>query len=238
MSTEGNGKPIMTGGNGEVFPAYYNTAPDGLQYTMVDDEYLEAYYESFKPQVSGHATLDGAGLIPIAGGFADLVNGVWYYAEGDKLNATISMGAVLPIAEYGSFVAKYGDEAAAAIKWVDEALEGTSKVFGSREAEVLLDGVSGITGSNRDRLLSVVQNGDLKSIVNELYRPGATLGDGGTASALAQEFYEGSSKHLQKAKDRLRQLNNLAESGNLGLNDLDIVDALRMDLENSIKLFD
>ncbi len=69
-------------------------------------------------------------------------------------------------------------------------------------------------------------------------RPGVRLGDSGIAPALAQEFYEGSSKHLQMAKDRLRQLNNLAESGNLWLNDLDIVDASRMDLENSIKLFD
>lgn len=36
-------------------------------------------------------------------------------------------------------------------------------------------------------------------------RPGVRLGDSGIAPTLAQEFYEGSSKHLQKAKDRLRR---------------------------------
>lgn len=95
-----------------------------------------------------------------------------------------------------------------------------------------------LAGSNRDKLLSVVQNKKLSNIVNELYRPGAKYGDGGTATKLMQEFYEGSTKHLNKAKSRLNELNKLANSGNLGLNDLYIVDALRMDLENAIKLFD
>ncbi|WP_246316927.1 hypothetical protein [Paenibacillus agri] len=94
-----------------------------------------------------------------------------------------------------------------------------------------------LTGSTREKLLSAVQNGDLRKIVNELYRPGATVGDGGTASVLRKEFYEGSSTHLQKAKDRVKQLNDLAKSGKLGLNDLDILDALRDDLGNAIRLF-
>ncbi|MGO4549442.1 hypothetical protein AB4Z29_32255, partial [Paenibacillus sp. 2TAB23] len=93
------------------------------------------------------------------------------------------------------------------------------------------------TGSTRDRLLSAVQNKELSKIVDQLYRPGATFGDGGTASILTKEFYEGSSTHLLKAKQRLSQLNNLAKSGKLGLNDLDILDALRDDLENAISLF-
>ncbi|ULO05663.1 hypothetical protein H1230_21675 [Paenibacillus sp. 19GGS1-52] len=59
----------------------------------------------------------------------------------------------------------------------------------------------------------------------------------GISSILTTEFYEGSSKHLQKAQNRLSELNNLAKSGKLGLNDLDIVDALRDDLEKAIRLF-
>ena len=113
----------------------------------------------------------------------------------------------------------------------------TGKLTGSREVELVLDNMPELTGTNREKLLSIVQDSDLSSIVNELYRPGTNIGDGGTASALAYEFHRGSSRHLQKAKDRLRQLNNLANSGKLSLSDLDIVDALRMDLENSIKLF-
>lgn len=116
--------------------------------------------------------------------------------------------------------------------------KGTRHLGRSSEVELLLDTMPELAGSNRDKLLSVVQNKKLSSIVNELYRPGAKFGDGGTATKLMQEFYEGSTKHLNKAKSRLNELNKLANSGDLGLNDLDIVDALRMDLENAIKLFD
>lgn len=98
--------------------------------------------------------------------------------------------------------------------------------------------MSELTGTNREKLLSYVQDDGLHSIINELYRPGAIAGDGGTATKLMQEFYEGSSKHLQKANERLKQLNNLVQTGNLGLNDLDIAEALITDLENAIKLFD
>lgn len=94
-----------------------------------------------------------------------------------------------------------------------------------------------LTGNTRDKLLSTVQNSDLSKIVNELYRPGATVGDGGTASILVQEFSSGTSKHLIKAIERVKQLKSLATSGKLGLNDLDVVDALINDLEYAISLF-
>ncbi|WP_379143213.1 polymorphic toxin-type HINT domain-containing protein, partial [Paenibacillus sp. sgz500992] len=101
----------------------------------------------------------------------------------------------------------------------------------------LLGKMSEFTGSTREKLLSAVQNGDLRSIVNELYRPGGKVGDGGTAAILTQEFYDGTSTHLLKAQQRLKQLNDLAKFGKLGLNDLDIVDALTDDLEKAIRLF-
>ncbi|NTU18777.1 hypothetical protein HPY28_00390 [Brevibacillus sp. HB1.2] len=101
----------------------------------------------------------------------------------------------------------------------------------------LLEKMPEFTGSTREKLLSAVENIELRNIVNELYRPGATEGDGGTAYILTKEFYEGSSKHLQKAKDRVKQLNELGKSGKLGLNDLDILDALTDDLEDAIRLF-
>lgn len=94
-----------------------------------------------------------------------------------------------------------------------------------------------LTGTPREKLLSTVQDSELTKIVNELYRPGATVGDGGTASILVEEFYNGSSKHLIKATERLKQLKSLSTSGKLGLNDLDAVDALINDLESAINLF-
>ena len=51
------------------------------------------------------------------------------------------------------------------------------------------------------------------------------------------EFYEGSSRHLPKAKERLVGINRIIDSGKLGLNDLDIAEALRDDLEYAIDLF-
>ena len=71
-----------------------------------------------------------------------------------------------------------------------------------------------------------------------MYRPGASVGDGGTADRLIAEFYEGNSRHLPKAKERLNGINRIINSGNLGLNDSDLAEALRDDLENAIKLFE
>ena len=101
----------------------------------------------------------------------------------------------------------------------------------------MLNNRAELTGTTREKLLSTVQDSELSKIVNELYRPGATVGDGGTASILVAEFNNGSSKHLIKATERLTQLKNLSTSRKLGLNDLDIVDGLINDLESAIKLF-
>lgn len=117
---------------------------------------------------------------------------------------------------------------------VRNALESGS---GSDSIQQLLGNRPELTGNTRDKLLSTVQNSDLSKIVNELYRPGATVGDGGTASILVQEFNSGTSKHLIKATERVKQLKSLSTSGKLGLNDLDVVDALISDLEYAISLF-
>ena len=101
----------------------------------------------------------------------------------------------------------------------------------------LLDGRPELTGSTRDKLLATVQDQELSKIVDELYRPGATVGDGGTAAILVEEYSKGSSKHLLKATERLTQLEKLAGSGKLGLNDLDVVEALMDDLESAINLY-
>lgn len=95
-----------------------------------------------------------------------------------------------------------------------------------------------LTGTNREKLLSIVQDPALERFVDQVYRPGASVGDGGTADKLIAEFYEGNSRHLPKAKERLNGINKIIDSGNLGLNDLDLAEALRDDLENAIKLFE
>ena len=127
---------------------------------------------------------------------------------------------------------------------VTEGVEGGNKVSenysgkSSSNISQLLADRPELSGTNREKLLSMVQNNKLATYINEVYRPGASIGDGGTADALISEFYEGNSRHLIKAKGRLNEINKMINSGTLGLNDLDIAEALRDDLEYVIKLFD
>lgn len=44
----------------------------------------------------GHTILDGAGFLPVVGAAADVVNGVWYAAEGKETDAAFSFGAAVP----------------------------------------------------------------------------------------------------------------------------------------------
>lgn len=64
----------------------------------------------------------------------------------------------------------------------------------------LLENRPELTGTNREKLLSMVQDTKLAAYINEVYRPGASVGDGGTADKLIMEFYEGSSVICQKLK--------------------------------------
>ena len=124
-------------------------------------------------------------------------------------------------------------KAGSEIKKITETSYGES----SGNISELLENRPELTGTNREKLLSMVQDTKLAAYINEVYRPGASVGDGGTADKLIMEFYEGSSRHLPKAKERLVGINRIIDSGKLGLNDLDIAEALRDDLEYAIDLF-
>ena len=94
-----------------------------------------------------------------------------------------------------------------------------------------------LTGTTKEKLLSQAGDVDLRKEINELYRDNAVIGDGGTADVLREEFEKGTSKHLQKAQERLRNLNKIISNNNLDLEDLDIAEALIDDLESAISLF-
>ena len=131
---------------------------------------------------------------------------------------------------------KVGYEDVWDLRNVGDALESS---YGESSGNIseLLENRPELTGTNREKLLSMVQDTKLAAYINEVYRPGASVGDGGTADKLIMEFYEGSSRHLPKAKERLVGINRIIDSGKLGLNDLDIAEALRDDLEYAIDLF-
>jgi RHS repeat-associated protein len=61
---------------------------------------------------SAHLSLELAGLIPLAGEAADLINCAWYEAEGDHLAAGLSCGAALPFLGWAAAGAKLGKRTA------------------------------------------------------------------------------------------------------------------------------
>ncbi len=71
--------------------------------------------------------------------------------------------------------------------------------------------------TERERLLSKMKTEKGKSIINELYRPTASIGDGGTADALIHEadvgVKPGDTSHYQKAMDRAKEINNSIARG-------------------------
>ncbi len=73
------------------------------------------------------------------------------------------------------------------------------------------------TNSQRGKLLSKMKTGKGKRIINELYRPTASIGDGGTADALIHEadtgVKPGDTSHYQKATDRAKEINNSIARG-------------------------
>lgn len=76
----------------------------------------------------GHGALDVAGLIPGVGEAADLANAAWYAAEGDYLNAGLSLVSVIPvvgdvIGKGGKLATKLGPDAAAKVLATLEKLD-------------------------------------------------------------------------------------------------------------------
>jgi len=56
---------------------------------------------------SGHLTLDCVGLVPALGELADGINAVWYFAEGDYVNGSLSTAAMVPFFGFTSTTAKW-----------------------------------------------------------------------------------------------------------------------------------
>ena len=162
-----------------------------------------------------------------------------YIFDTKQMAVDFSIGALIGIIVPGAVARKVASNEAKNPVLDETRNSHINGNYGSPDkVDNLLSGRPELSGSSRDKLLTTVQNSELRKIVNELYRPGASVGDGGTAAILVEEFNNGSSTHLIKAIERLKQLRNLASSGKLGFNDLDVVEALIDDLEYAVSLFD
>lgn len=91
----------------------------------------------------------------------------------------------------------------------------------------------------REALQSTIEDQKLKNHAEQLYKPGATVGDGGTAAAVFQETETGEPVngrfHATKADNHSRGLGKL-DSDSAGLNptDREIAIDLKEDLDNAL----
>jgi RHS repeat-associated protein len=83
----------------------------------------------------GHAALDVVGLVPVVGEVADVANGVWYAAEGNYVDAALSMASAIPLAGYGATAVKavrYGDRVIDAVDTANDVRRAADRVNDAR----------------------------------------------------------------------------------------------------------
>lgn len=92
--------------------------------------------------------------------------------------------------------------------------------------------------SKSTKLLNKVSNSKLKNTIKEMYRPGAKIGDGGLADAIRHEVKTGNlvggKSHIQKGKERLKNLENISKRESLTKQERKIVEDLIKDLKNAL----
>lgn len=101
------------------------------------------------------------------------------------------------------------------------------------------NGTSGTKNSVRDKLLNSVKNDKLKNTVNEIYRPNAIVGDGGLADAIRHELKTGDltkgKSHIQKGKERIKNLENILKNQKLNETDRKTAERLLEDLKDALE---
>jgi hypothetical protein len=63
----------------------------------------------------GHMVLDGLGMVPVVGEPVDAINGIWYYAEGNVLDGSLSMASCIPVLGWFSTGGKWARRGARAL---------------------------------------------------------------------------------------------------------------------------
>lgn len=92
--------------------------------------------------------LDVVGMIPVAGEIADLTNGVIYLVRGDKLNATLSFAATIPVAGWGATITKVAIKVA--------TVKGATVVGGTKIALAIFTKASKYSFGSRGKLATVI----------------------------------------------------------------------------------
>ncbi|MDX3524821.1 polymorphic toxin-type HINT domain-containing protein, partial [Streptomyces scabiei] len=90
----------------------------------------------------GHATLDVVGLVPGFGEPADLLNGLWYTAEGNYIDAGLAYASAIPIAGYAASAAKGARYVNKAVDAADTATDATKATEKTKDAVDAADKVT------------------------------------------------------------------------------------------------
>ncbi|WP_376093120.1 DNA/RNA non-specific endonuclease [Roseomonas sp. CCTCC AB2023176] len=114
-------------------------APRGADFDRAVQEARRAQADPGRggPSLSdiGHGVLDVAGMVPVIGEAADLLNAGWYLAEGNRVDAALSAAGAVPLLGNVATAGKWGRRAGAA----GDALGGA--VGAARRAEEAGDAV-------------------------------------------------------------------------------------------------
>ena len=79
----------------------------------------------------------------------------------------------------------------------------------------------------------------LKNAIDQIYRPNSQIGDGGLADAVRYELKTGKlvggKSHIQKANERIKNLENIIRKENLNEKDLKIAKDILNDINMALK---
>ena len=90
----------------------------------------------------GHGALDVVGLVPGFGEPADLLNGLWYTAEGNYIDAGLAYASAIPIAGYAASAAKGARYVNKAVDAADTATDATKATEKTKDAVDAADKVT------------------------------------------------------------------------------------------------
>jgi RHS repeat-associated protein len=94
----------------------------------------------------GHAALDVAGMVPVIGEVADVANGIWYAAEGNYVDAALSMASAIPLAGNAVAAAKLAKTGKKIADGIDTARDLEKAAENAKAVE---NGVSATTDATR-----------------------------------------------------------------------------------------
>jgi len=167
-------------------------------------------------------------------------------AEPGPRGELLYVGGIVVIGA-GETVVLVGDKIPGIIDGVKNIFNGGSSNTPNHDPRSLWDKTKDFFRGNkgksnlekREKLLNAVDNQKLKNAINEIYRPGAKIGDGGLADAIRHELSSGNmvggKSHIIKGFERIRNLENIINTQTLSPEEIRIATEILNDLQDALK---